>query len=62
MTSMMNIKYMTSMKYMKWLVYFRTYTECKRYVIVYFFLLHIIIIFSYLRNEGYCNDSTVITT
>ena len=62
MTSMMNIKSMTSMKYMKWMVYFRTYIECKCYVIVYFFLLYIIIIFSYLRNEGYCNDSTVVAT
>ena len=59
---MMNIKSMTSMKYMKWVVYFRTYTERKYYVIGGFFLLHIIIIFSYLKNEGYCNDSTVIAT
>ncbi len=62
MASMMNIKSMTSMKYMKWMVYFRTYIECKYYVIIYFFLLHIIIIFSYLRDEGCCNDSTVIAT
>ena len=62
MTSVMNIKYMTSMKYMKWMVHVRTYIECKFYVMVYFFLPYVIIIFSYLRNEGYCNDSTVIAT
>ena len=62
MTSMMNIKSMTSMTSMKWMVYFHTYIECKCYVIVYFLLPYIIIVFSYLRNEGCCNDSTVIAT
>ncbi len=62
MTSMMNIKSMTNMKCMTWVACVRTYIECKCYVIVYFFLLYIIIIFSYFRNKGYCNDSTVIAT
>ena len=62
MTSMMNIKSMTSMKYMKWMVHVRTYMECKFYVIVYFSLLYIIIIPSYPPVEGYSNDSTVIAT
>ena len=62
MTSMTSIKSRTSMKYMKWMVHIRTYIECKFYVIVYFFLPYVIIIISYLRNEGYCNDSTVIAT
>jgi len=62
MTSMMNIKSMTSMKCMKWMVHIRTYIECKFYVIVYFSLPYIIIIIGYLRNEGCCNDSTVIAT
>ena len=62
MKSMMNIKSMTSMKYMKWMVCFRTYIECKYYVIAYFFLPYVIIIIGYLRNEGCCNDSTVIAT
>jgi hypothetical protein len=62
MTSMMNIKSMTSMKSMKWMVNIRTYIECKHYVIAYFLLPYVIIIIGYLRNEGCCNDSTVIAT
>ena len=62
MTSMMNIKSMTSMKSMKWMVHIRTYIECKCYVIAYFFLPYVIIIIGDLRNEGCCNDSTVIAT
>ena len=62
MTSMMKIKSMTSMKYMKWVVYVRTYIECKYYVIVYFFLPYVIIIINYLGNVGCCNDCTVIAT
>ena len=63
MASMMNIKYMTSMKCMKcmkWMVHIRTYIECKLYVIVYFFLPYVIIIIGYPRNKVCCNDSTVI--
>ena len=62
MAYMMNIKYMTSMKCMKLMVYFSTYIECKSYVIIYFFLPCIIIIPSYPTAEGYGNDSTVIAT
>ena len=52
MTSMMNIKYMTIMKCMKWMVHIRTYIECKLYVIIYFFLLYVIIIIpSYSAGE-----------
>jgi len=50
------------MKSMKWMVHIRTYIECKCYVIAYSFLPYVIIIISYLRDEGYCNDSTVIAT
>ena len=52
MTSMMNIKSMTSMKYMKWMVYFRTCIECKYYVIVRLLIPYIIIIFGYSPTEG----------
>ncbi len=62
MASMMNIKYMTSMKCMKLTAYFSTYIECKSYVIVCFFLPYIVIIPSYTPVEGYCNDSKVIAT
>lgn len=59
---MMNIKSMTSMKCMKWMVYIRTYIECKCYVIACFFLPYVIIIINSLSNNGCCNDSTVIAT
>ena len=59
---MMNIKSMTSMKCMKWMVYISIHIECKCYVIIYFFLPYVIIILGYLRNKGCCNDSTVIVT
>ena len=62
MTFMISIKSMTSMKSMKWMVHIRTYIECKCYVIAYFFLPYVIIIIGNLRNEGCCNDSTVIAT
>ena len=62
MTSMMNIKSMTSMKYMKWMVYFRTYIECKYYVVIRLLIPCIIIIFGYSPTEDYCSDSTVIAT
>ncbi len=62
MKSMMNIMYMTSMKSMKWMGHIPTYIECKCYVIAYFFLPYVIIVIGYLRNEGCCNDSTVIAT
>ncbi len=62
MASMMNIKYMTSMKCMKLTAYFSTYIQCKSYVIFYFFLPFIVIIPSYIPTEGCHNDSTVIAT
>ena len=62
MTSMMNMKPMTCMKSMKWMVHIRTYIECKCYVIAYFFLPYVIIIIGYHSNECCCNDSTVIAT
>jgi len=51
MTSMMNIKYITSMKCMKLMAYFSTYIECKSYVIACSFFLYVIIIISYLRDK-----------
>ena len=62
MTFMMDIKSMTSMKSMKWMVHIRIYIECKCYIIAYSFLPYVIIIISDIRDEGCCNDSTVIAT
>ena len=54
--------FVTCMKWMKWMVHIHPQNECKCYVIVYFLLPHIITVFSYLRNKGCRNDSTVIAT
>jgi hypothetical protein len=62
MTSMTDIKSMTNMKCMKWMVHVRTYIECNYYVIAFFFLPYVIIIIGCLRNDGCCNDSTIIAT
>lgn len=52
MTSMMNITYMTSMKYMKLMVHIPTRIERNFYIISCFLLPYVVKIIGYIRREN----------